>query len=78
MSREKIEDAMRTLRDNGFCVDNLWSIYDVHAVVECTDKQAMDIMHNALTNESVMEYTWDTIKDYALINKFKLKNDSSF
>ena len=77
-SREKIEDAKGILRDNGYCVDSLWSIHDVHAVVECTDKQAMEIMYNALNNESTTEQIWFTIKDYALINKFKLKNDSDF
>ena len=77
-SREKIEDAKRILRHNGHFVDNLWSVDDVRSSIECTDKEAMDILYNALTNESVMEHIWYAIKDYALINKYKLKNDSSF
>jgi len=71
-SREKIEDAMRTLRDNGYYVENLWTIHDVQSVVECTDKEAMEIMHNAITDDNVMTEIWFAIKDYALTNKYRL------
>ena len=75
---KKIQEAKSVLKDTGFSIDNLWSINDVYSVVVCNEKEAHDIMHNALTDEAVMEHIWDAIKDYALINKFKLKNDSSF
>jgi len=66
---------MRTLRDNGYYVENLWTIHDVQSVVECTDKEAMEIMHNAITDDNVMTEIWFAIKDYALTNKYRLKED---
>jgi hypothetical protein len=73
---ELIEESKIVLESNGFCVDVLWSASDVHSVVECTDKEAGDIMYNALTNENVVDAIWFAIKDYAQTNGFKLKDES--
>ena len=78
MKDYRIGLAKSLLKEEGYFVDNLWTTFDVQSSVECTDDEAMDILYHAMTNESVMEHIWFAIKDYALINKFKLKNESSF
>ena len=74
----RIEDAKALLKGEGYFVDNLWTTFDVQSSVLCTDDEAMDILYHAMTDDSVMEHIWYAIKDYALINKFKVKNESSF
>ena len=57
-----IEQAKQVLKDSGYFVDNLWHINDIKDKYNCdSDEQAQDILYNSLTNESVMEYIWDSI-----------------
>ena len=57
-----IEQAKQVLKDAGYFVDNLWHINDIKDKYNCdSDEQAQDILYNSLTNESVMEYIWDSI-----------------
>ena len=54
-ARDEINNAKQTLRKAGYFIDNLWHIEDVHLNYECTDKQAMNVLESALTNEATME-----------------------
>jgi len=57
-----VEQAKQVLKDAGYFVDNLWHINDIKDKYNCdSDEQAQDILYNSLTNESVMEYIWDSI-----------------
>jgi len=59
----KIEQAKKTLRDEGYFTDNLWHIDDVKSAYEnfdleynLDDEDAQHLLNATLTNESVMEY----------------------
>ena len=57
-----VQEAKQVLKDAGYFVDNLWHINDIKDKYNCTnDEQAQSILYNSLTNESVMEYIWDSI-----------------
>jgi hypothetical protein len=45
--------------------ENLWSIHDVKSLYDCTDEQALHILHKALTNDATMEQIWYAIKERA-------------
>ena len=55
---KEIEKAKALLRENGYQVDNLWTIDDVKSKFKCTDKDAHEIMTQALTNDATMEQIW--------------------
>ena len=59
------EQAKEVLRNAGYYVDNLWTIQDVQDRFECTDEKAQDILHDALTNEYIVEKIFEQIYDYA-------------
>ena len=48
-----------------FQVENLWSVHDVKSLYDCTDEQAMDVLHGALTNDATMEQIWYAIRHHA-------------
>jgi hypothetical protein len=60
----KIEEAKKLLKDNGYQTYNLWHIDDVRDDAGIlTDEDKMEILENALTNESVMNQVFFVI-DY--------------
>ena len=44
--------------------ENLWSVGDMENW-DCDDEQALDILHDALTNEATMEQIWFAIDFHA-------------
>jgi hypothetical protein len=60
-----IEQAKQVLRDNGYYVDNLWSIEDVLSNYSCTDDEAQEVLDMALQNDATMEQIWYTINFHA-------------
>jgi hypothetical protein len=44
--------------------ENLWSVGDMENW-DCNDEQALDILHDALTNDTTMESIWFAIDFYA-------------
>jgi len=44
--------------------ENLWSVADME-IYDCTDEQALDILHDALTNDVTMEQIWFAIDFHA-------------
>jgi hypothetical protein len=50
-----LQQAREILEQYGYQVQNLWRIEDVKANYNCTDAEAMIILHKALTNETTME-----------------------
>lgn len=60
-----IESAKQFLKDNGYFVDNLWTVHDVKDKYECTEEQAQKVLYNALTNETTMEQIQFSIGEFA-------------
>jgi hypothetical protein len=54
----EIQLAKTILRENGYFVDNLWSIEDVKSKYVCDDETAQDVLYRALTNEATYEQIW--------------------
>lgn len=60
-----VEQAKKVLTDAGFYVGNLWSIQDVQDRYKCDDETAQDILHDALTNEYIVQEIFSQIIDFA-------------
>lgn len=60
-----IEQAKQVLRDNGYYVDNLWSVADVANNYNCTDDEAQEVLDGALQNNATMEQIWYAIDYHA-------------
>ena len=60
-----IEQAKQVLRDNGYYVDNLWSVEDVANNYNCTDEEAQEVLDGALQNNATMEQIWYAIDYHA-------------
>jgi hypothetical protein len=60
-----IEQAKQVLRDNGYYVDNLWSIEDVVSNFNCTDDEAQEVLDLALNNDATREQIWYAINYHA-------------
>ena len=60
-----IEQAKQVLRDNGYYVDNLWSVEDVVSNYNCTDDEAQEVQDGALQNNATMEQIWYAIDYHA-------------
>jgi hypothetical protein len=60
-----IEQAKQVLRDNGYYVDNLWSVEDVVSNYNCTDDEAQEVLDGALQNDATMEQIWYAINFHA-------------
>lgn len=54
MKNLTIESAKQFLKDNGYFVDNLWSVEDVKSKYECTDEQAQTVLGDILHGEWFM------------------------
>lgn len=61
-TKQEIEQALQLLKDNGYFVDNLWSVLDVQSIFKCDDDTAQSILNEALTNEHTMEEIWFQIR----------------
>jgi hypothetical protein len=64
-SNNLVDFSKLVLRQNGYFVDNLWTVHDVKGKYECTDEQAQDILYNSLTNEATMEQIQFSIKEFS-------------
>lgn len=60
-----VEQAKQVLRDNGYYVDNLWSVQDVRDNYNCTDEEAQEVLDGALQNNATMEQIWYAIDYHA-------------
>jgi hypothetical protein len=59
-----IANAMLVLKQAGYYVDNLWHTLDVMERFNCdNEEQAQSILHDALTNEYIVEKIFSTITD---------------
>jgi len=63
-----VKQAKDHLEINGFYVYNLWQVSDVQNMFECTDEQAQEVLHDALTNDYISEQIFSSIKDIAEMN----------
>jgi hypothetical protein len=72
MGNQEVENARKVLKENGYFVENLWSINDVKGRYNCNDDQAQEVLDKALTNEATMEQIWFAIHDIAYDEGFEL------
>lgn len=70
----EIQLAKLILKENGYFVDNLWSIDDVKSKYVCDDETAQDVLYRALTNEATYEQIWLAI-EYTAEDKQLNKQD---
>lgn len=68
---DKIESAIKLLRENGYFVDNLWQTCDVTMNYDCTEEEAHEVLLGAFNNESVYQTIWDAISSEAEYMKLK-------
>jgi glutathione synthase/RimK-type ligase-like ATP-grasp enzyme len=62
------EEAKQVLRNAGYYVDNLWSIYDVDTEgIDMTDDERYDILNEVLTSPRIIQEINETI-DFELNN----------
>ena len=52
------QEALQVLKDNGYYVDNLWSVHDVHSSWNCTDEEAYEVLAYAVDSPYVLENIW--------------------
>jgi hypothetical protein len=63
---QAIANAKLVLKQAGYYVDNLWHILDVMERFNCdNEEQAQSILHDALTNEYIVEKIFEQIFDFA-------------
>jgi len=55
MKNLTIESAKQFLKDNGYFVENLWSIHDVKNDYECTDEEAQNLLNEVLDSERIKQ-----------------------
>ena len=70
---KQIEEAREFLKSKGYYVGNLWTIDDVQEHYECTDEEAMGILHKVLQNGWYMERVFEMINNQAEEDNLKPK-----
>jgi len=70
-----VKQARVHLEINGFYVYNLWQVSDVQNYFECTDDEAQEVLHDALTNDYITEQIFSSIRDIAEMNGLVEKTD---
>jgi hypothetical protein len=73
MAELTVEKAKAFLKQNGYFVDNLWSVNDVFLDWECTEEQAQMVLQIALTNASTYGVVWESINETAIFFNLKQK-----
>lgn len=63
---KKIEEALQTLRDAGYYVENLWSIEDVDND-ELTKEEKLEILHNSIHRDYIYSIINESIYDELLM-----------
>ena len=60
---KNIEQARELLETHGYFVKNLWHVDDVtYNYPECSEEEAQDILHDALTNPATFDQIWGAIR----------------
>lgn len=70
------KDARELLETQGYFVGNLWHINDVMDRFECAEEDAQYILEQALTNPWIVESIHNTIRDIAIGNGLKEKDNN--
>lgn len=65
---DKIIEALQTLRDAGYYVENLWSIYDVDND-DLSRGEKLEVLHNAIHRDYIYQCINESIQDELLILK---------
>ena len=70
---KKIEEAKQILKQNGYYVDNLWSIEDVKGNHNMDDDDAYEVLDRAMQSEWLVSKTFEVLNDETneIINEIK-------
>ena len=71
MNTKQINEAKALLEQNGYHVSNLWHTDDVHSLFDCSEDEAQEVLHSALTNDNTMEQIRFAIRQSAEANNLK-------
>jgi hypothetical protein len=73
----EIDNACKNhLKDNGYYTDNLWQVSDVTNRLNCTDKEAYQILDKVMQSEYIVTTIHEAICEHAVENcNLKFKND---
>ncbi len=55
MKNLTIESAKQFLKDNGYFVDNLWSVHDVQNNYNCTTEEAQTVLSDVLESDRIKQ-----------------------
>lgn len=70
MEFDKIQMAIKTLRDEGYFVDNLWHIDDVTERFKCDSEEAQSVLYNSLTNGMLVVSIYELIEQECKSNGY--------
>ena len=70
--KEKIDKAMKTLREAGYYVDSIYHVDDVKDHYDCEDEIAQEIIGLAIDNDGTANQIWEAIR-YMAENEYGLK-----
>ena len=59
-----------TIRDD-YQTYNLWCVEDVRQIFDCDEEEAMEVLEDALTNDSTMDHIWNVIEYCGDMNRLK-------
>jgi len=77
MENYTIESAKQFLKDNGYFVDNLWSVHDVQKDYNCTEQEAQTVLSDVLESDRIKQEINESIDIVASgFNLPKKENDS--
>lgn len=60
---KKIEEAKQILKQNGYYVDNLWSIEDVKGNHNMDDDDAYEVLDRAMNSEYIVSNIFEIIEE---------------
>lgn len=66
------DNDLPKVRDD-YQTENLWCVKDVQSIYHCDEDEALDVLEDALTDETTMEQIWYSIAFYAEDLGLKLK-----
>lgn len=69
------QEALEVLKNNGYYVENLWTIHDVLASWDCTREEAYEVLGYAVDSPYVIENIWLNVSIKASKMGLKPKDD---
>ncbi len=75
VENERLKDAKKILKMNGYYTDNLWHIDDVKQNYDITDEQAYEVLDKAMQLEWTTSTIFEIIDEVCFANNHEKKID---